>query len=276
MSDNIEVNMQHAKEAVTNAAKAGAQIICLPELYRSLYFCQRLDPNQFETAEALEGPSTQMFATLAKTYKVVIVIPIFEKRADGLYYNSCTVVNADGSYLGAYRKMHIPHDPGFEEKYYFAPGDLGFKVFNTAYGKVGTLICWDQWYPEAARITAMKGADFIFYPTAIGWADNEPDAQLRKAQLEAWETAQRAHSIANGVFVCSVNRTGKEEGIQFWGNSFVYSPFGELLGKTGHFEEETLVIECDLARIEETRRWWPFFRDRRIDAYKEIEKRYLS
>lgn len=266
-------NLYRQMGLIREAAIQGAQIICLQELFNTLYFCVDYNEEYFEWAEPLNGELVQSLQELAKELEVVIIAPFFERRAKGVYHNSLVVIDADGRVLGNYRKTHIPDDPGFYEKYYFTPGDehTGFKVFDTRYGKVGTLICWDQWYPEAARITALKGADIIFYPTAIGTLATEG----RKEQIEyrdAWETIQRSHAIANGCFVASVNRVGKESGSRFWGGSFVAGPFGQVLDKAGK-KEEILVTEIDLALIEKQRQAWPFFRDRRIDLYKPILKR---
>ena len=274
-SSNIQANMDNTVKYIREAATKGAQIICLPEMYRTLYFCQTQDYEQFKTAETIPGPSTDTFAKIAKEYGVVIIAPLFEKRADGLYHNTIAVIDTDGSIAGIYRKMHIPHDPGFEEKFYFTPGDLGFKTFKTKFGTIGTLICWDQWYPEAARLTAMKGAQIIFYPTAIGWDAKEPD-NIKPSQLDAWKTIQRSHSIANGCYVCAVNRIGTEGDLQFWGNSFISNPMGQVIHSTTHEKEEAVVIEVDLAEIDDTRTHWPFFRDRRIDFYGDLTKRFMD
>lgn len=272
---DTQLNMQNATRGVERAISNGAQIICLPEMYRTLYFCQTQDYQQFKTAETIPGPSTELFSKIAKENNVVIIAPLFEKRADGLYHNTIAVIDADGSITDIYRKMHIPHDPGFEEKFYFTPGDLGFKAIKTKFATIGTLICWDQWYPEAARITALKGAQILFYPTAIGWDAKEPDA-IKPSQLDAWQTIQRSHSIANGCFVCAVNRIGTEGDLQFWGNSFLSNTMGEIVAHTGHEQEETLVVEIDLAEIDDTRTHWPFFRDRRIDFYGDLTKRFID
>jgi len=268
-------NLENTVRLIESVIKKGAQIICLPEMYKTLYFCQQQDYLNFSLAESIPGESTACFSSIAKQHSVVIIAPIFEKRAEGIYHNTIAVIDTDGTLAGIYRKMHVPHDPGFEEKFYFTPGDLGYKVFKTKYGKIGTLICWDQWYPEAARLTAMMGAEIIFYPTAIGWDCKEP-VELGDSQIEAWETIQRSHSIANGVFVCAVNRVGVEQDITFWGNSFVYNPFGVLLGKASHDQQEIVVIDCDLDQIKETRTHWPFFRDRRIDSYHKITQQFIE
>jgi N-carbamoylputrescine amidase len=274
-----EANMAAAIDRVREAAKRGATIVCLPELFLSPYFCQREDPSLFDLAEPIPGPRTERLAKAAKDATVVLVASLFEKRAPGLYHNTAVVFDADGKRLGIYRKMHIPDDPLYFEKYYFTPGDTGFKAFGTSRGKVGTLVCWDQWYPEAARLTALAGAEVLLYPTAIGWHPKEK-AEFGQAQHEAWETAQRAHAIANGVYVAAVNRVGHEGpadgGLEFWGASFVFDPFGRLLARASHDREEILVVPCDRRRTEETRRNWPFFRDRRIDAYGPITQRMID
>jgi N-carbamoylputrescine amidase len=271
-----ETNLRKAEAAIGDAAKAGAQIVCLPELFTGPYFCQTEDYNLFDLAEAVPGPSTDRLGAAAKLHGVVVIGSFFEKRMPGVYHNTSTVHDADGSFLGIYRKMHIPDDPLFLEKYYFTPGDLGWKVFATKYAKVGTLVCWDQWYPEAARLTALQGAEVIFYPTAIGWHPKEK-AEYGEAQHSAWETSMRAHAIANGVYVGAVNRVGHEvlvnEGIEFWGQSFVSDPFGRLLQVGGVAKEEILTVTCSRKGMEEIRRNWPFFRDRRIDFYSGLTKR---
>ena len=274
------VNMERAEGRVREAAEAGAQIVCLPELFLSPYFCQTCDLNLFDLAEPVPGPSTERLGKLAKELGVVIVASLFEKRAAGVYHNTAAVLDADGSLLGIYRKMHIPDDPMFLEKYYFTPGDTGWKVFDTKYAKVGTLVCWDQWYPEAARLTALQGAEVIFYPTAIGWHPKEK-AEYGEAQHSAWETSMRGHAIANGTYVAAANRIGHElppdgstdGGLEFWGGSFVCDPFGRMLKRASHDKEEVLVVTCDRRLMEDVRRNWPFFRDRRIDAYQGITKR---
>lgn len=281
LSTNTEDNLTKAVSWVQRAAKLGANIVCLPELYRSQYFCQREDFNLFDLAEGIPGPSTLKFQDLAKELNIVIIVPLFEKRATGLYHNTAVVINHDGTINGIYRKMHIPDDPSFYEKYYFAPGDLGFKSFNTKFGKIGTLICWDQWFPEGARATALKGAEVIFYPTAIGWHPSEKD-RYGMAQKDSWITIQRSHAIANGVYVASVNRTGfektveEQDGIIFWGSSFICDPQGVIIAQASEEKEEILLAEIDTNHIETIRRNWPFLRDRRIDAYDEISKRYLD
>ena len=280
MSSDPGANQDRAIQGVRDAARAGAQVVCLPELYRSPYFCQREDPALFDLAETVPGPSTEAFARAAKDAGVAVVVPIFEKRATGLYHNSAAVIDATGDLLGLYRKMHIPDDPAFYEKFYFTPGDLGFRAFDTKAGRIGTLICWDQWYPEGARLTALKGAAVLFYPTAIGWHPHEKE-QYGTHQREAWRTIQRSHAIANGVYVAVVNRVGHEKppeggpGLEFWGSSFVCDPFGVIVAEAGQ-DEQVLVAEVDLARMEDVRRNWPFLRDRRIDAYGGIDRRFLD
>ncbi len=265
-----ETNLATAIAGIREAAERGARIICLQELFRSLYFCQKEDAGLFDQAEPIPGPSLEALSPLAAELEVVLVIPVFEKRSPGLYHNSALVVDADGRLAGHYRKMHIPEDPGFYEKFYFTPGDLGFQTFPTRYGRIGVLICWDQWFPEAARLTALTGADILFYPTAIGFQD--PDREQASKQINAWETVQRAHAIANGVFLAAVNRVGREDGIQFWGQSFICDPLGEVLARASAEAPEVLVAECDLSRIEETRQGWPFLRDRRVDAYQDLTR----
>jgi N-carbamoylputrescine amidase len=272
-------NLENAIDRVHQAAKAGAQIICLQELFRSQYFCQRQDPSLFDLAEPVPGPTTERLGRVARETGTVIVASLFERRTAGIYHNTATVLDADGSLLGLYRKMHIPDDPLYFEKYYFTPGDLGFRTFDTRHGRIGVLICWDQWYPEAARLTALKGADIIFYPTAIGWHPREK-TDFGAAQYQAWQLIQRSHALANGVYVAAANRVGHEGapdgGLEFWGGSFVSDPFGGVLRQACHDEEEVLVVSCDLKRIEETRRNWPFLRDRRIDAYGDLTRRLID
>jgi N-carbamoylputrescine amidase len=269
-------NLKQTLAAAARAAKQGAQIICTQELFRSQYFCQSEDHQHFKLAEPVPGPTTQAFQKLAKDNQVVVIASLFEKRAPGLYHNTAAIIDADGSLLGLYRKMHIPDDPLYYEKFYFTPGDLGFRAWTTRYGRIGVLICWDQWYPEAARLTALAGAEVLFYPTAIGWHPSEK-AEQGLQQHAAWETVQRSHAIANGCYVAAPNRVGHEklvgEGIEFWGQSFVAGPSGELLAKASADKEETLIVPLDLSKVEETRTHWPFFRDRRIDAYGELTKR---
>ncbi len=270
-ADNLKKSIIKIREA---AAK-GAQVICLQELFLSLYFCDIEDYGNFKLAEAIPGPSTETLGELAKELGVVIIASLFEKRTEGLYHNTTAVLDADGKYLGKYRKMHIPDDPGFYEKFYFTPGDLGYKVFNTRYGKIGVLICWDQWYPEAARITSLMGAEFLVYPTAIGWAVDQ-DEKTNIEQYEAWQIIQRSHSVANGVHVVSVNRVGEEAGVKFWGGSFISNPFGKILYQASHNNEDVIVHELDLQKTDFYRTHWPFLRDRRIDSYQPITKRLLD
>jgi N-carbamoylputrescine amidase len=262
-------------EKIREAAAAGAQIICLPELFRSVYFCNTENHVNFKLAESVPGPSTDRLSKLAAELEIVIIAPLFEKRTEGLYHNTTAVIDADGAYLGKYRKMHIPDDPGYYEKFYFTPGDLGYRVFPTRYASIGVLICWDQWYPEAARITALKGAEILFYPTAIGWAADQDEA-TNKAQYDAWQLIQRSHAIANGVHVVSVNRTGVEGDMQFWGGSFVANPYGILKYQASHTDEEVAVQELDLNQTDMYRTHWPFLRDRRIDSYEPILQRYID
>lgn len=268
-------NLQKAIEQVRVAAAKGAQIVCLQELFTSLYFCDVEDHDNFALAEAIPGPSTDALSAVAQELNVVIIASLFERRAQGLYHNTTAVLDADGTYLGKYRKMHIPDDPGYYEKFYFTPGDLGYKVFKTKYATIGVLICWDQWYPEASRITALMGAELMFYPTAIGWAHRQND-ETNVEQYNAWQTIQRSHAVANGVPVVSVNRVGDEGDMKFWGGSFIANPFGTLLYKASHDEEETVVTEVDLANAEYYRTHWPFLRDRRIDSYQPITKRFID
>jgi N-carbamoylputrescine amidase len=270
-------NLQKAMSRIREAAGMGAQIVCLQELFTSLYFCDVEDYDNFNLAEPIPGPSTDALQALAGELGVVIIASLFEKRAQGLYHNTTAVLDADGSYLGKYRKMHIPDDPAYYEKFYFTPGDLGYKVFRTRFGTIGVLICWDQWYPEAARITALMGAEILFYPTAIGWATSQ-DAETNREQYSAWQTIQRSHAIANGVHVVSVNRVGLEQdgAMKFWGGSFIANPFGTVLEQASHEEEVIVVRELDLTRTERYRTHWPFLRDRRIDSYQPITSRYID
>jgi N-carbamoylputrescine amidase len=274
-----KASLAHALDMLGDAASKGANVACLPELFLTDYFCQGLDSSRFDLAEPVDGPTTQALSNLAKKTGMVIINSIFEKAATGLYYNTAVVIEKDGSIAGIYRKMHIPHDPLFEEKYYFTPGDLGFKAHATSAGKLGTLICWDQWYPEGARLTAMQGADTLFYPTAIGWHPSEK-REWGDSQVDSWVTIQRAHAIANGVFVCAVNRIGHEtppqggDGLTFFGNSFICDPYGRMLAHASHDKEEVLIAEADLSLVEHKRRNWPFFRDRRVDAYGDLTKRF--
>jgi N-carbamoylputrescine amidase len=263
-------NLQNAIQKISSAASRGAKIICLQELFRSRYFCQVEDAELFSLAETIPGPTTHALSELAEKLEIVIIVPLFEKRTQGIYHNTAVVIDADGAIVGKYRKMHIPDDPCFYEKFYFTPGDSGFQSFPTRYGRVGVLICWDQWFPEAARLTALSGAQFIFYPTAIGF--QPADAGEVEKQISAWETVQKGHAIANGVFLASTNRVGTEDALTFWGRSFICNPFGEILAQAGQSSEEILIAPCDLQEIETTRQNWPFLRDRRIDAYQGIAK----
>jgi N-carbamoylputrescine amidase len=281
-SPDPDDNLARAVARVREAARAGAQVICLPELFRTQYFCQAEDHASFELAEPIPGPTTEALARVARDSGVVVVGSVFERRAPGLYHNTAVLLDADGSLRGVYRKMHIPDDPLYYEKFYFTPGDLGFRAFDTAFGRLGTLVCWDQWYPEGARLTALAGADVLFYPTAIGWHPAEK-AEYGAAQAAAWQTIQRSHAIANGVYVVAVNRVGLEQlpavggpGIEFWGGSFVSDPFGVVLKEASRTEEETLIVPVDRRHQETVRRHWPFLRDRRIDAYAPITKRLLD
>jgi len=271
-------NTAATAEGIREAARQGAKLVCTQELYRSRYFCQTETHEHFALAEPVPGPTTESLQALARELGVVLVASLFEKRAEGLYHNTATIIDADGKYLGKYRKMHIPDDPQYYEKFYFTPGDLGFRAWDTAVGRIGVLICWDQWYPEAARLTALQGAQILFYPTAIGWLPPEK-AEYGERQQAAWETMQRSHAIANGVYVCAVNRVGFEpsgaDGIEFWGGSFVADPNGRVIAKAGQ-AEEVLVVDCDLGMVDVVRTHWPFLRDRRIDAYGDITKRYID
>jgi len=276
---DVNQNLKKACEWVEKAAKAGAQVICLPELFRSQYFCQKEDIDNFNLSETIPGPSTEAIGKIARQNKVVVIVPVFEKRAPGVYHNTAVIIDTEGNVAGLYRKMHIPDDPSYYEKFYFTPGDLGYKTFSTVYGKIGTLICWDQWYPEGARLTALKGASILFYPTAIGWHPSEKTEHGRP-QFDSWVTIQRGHAIANGVYVAAVNRIGLEKeneksaGIEFWGSSFICDPQGIVIAQGSKDKEEILMAEIDTTRIEYIRRNWPFLRDRRIDSYSGIEKRF--
>lgn len=272
--ESLDANLRRGIEGVHAAADQGARIVCLPEMFRSRYFCQAEDLRHFDLAEPIPGPSTEALSAVAKARDVVVVAGLFERRLEGVYHNTAVVLDADGVLVGKYRKMHIPDDPLYYEKYYFTPGDLGFRVFPTRFGRVGVLVCWDQWFPEGARLTALAGAQFLFYPTAIGWHLHEKD-QFGAEQHAAWETIQRSHAIANGMFVCAVNRVGQEGSVEFWGRSFVADPMGNVLVKADK-SEQTLVVECDLDRIEYVRRNWPFLRDRRIDAYQGLTQRVID
>jgi len=293
MGADPEANFAAAVKHVREAARLGANVICLPELFRAQYFCQREDIRLFDLAEAIPGPSTNQLGELARELRVAIVASLFERRAPGLYHNTAVTLNADGAIASVYRKMHIPDDPLYYEKFYFTPGDLGFQAVDTAFGRIGTLVCWDQWYPEGARLTALQGAEVLFYPTAIGWHPAEK-AEFGAAQYDAWQTVQRGHAIANGVYVAGVNRVGVEHGevklpngelltnraagagLEFWGGSFLADPFGRIIAKASHDGEEILLGEIDLALMEDTRRNWPFLRDRRIDAYAPITRRFID
>ena len=280
-SPDPEENLGRAVSRIEEAAQRGAEVICLPELFSSQYFCQREDAALFDLAEPVPGPTTDTLGKIAKARGVLVIAPLFERRAAGVYHNSAAVIGASGEVVGLYRKMHIPDDPAYYEKFYFTPGDLGFRAFETRVGKIATLICWDQWYPEGARLAALEGASVLFYPTAIGWHPAEKE-QFGSAQREAWRTIQRSHAIANGVYVAAVNRVGFEKpgtggaGLEFWGSSFICDPFGIVLAEASADREETLLAEIDLARVEEVRRNWPFLRDRRIDAYAGITQRFLD
>ncbi len=271
-----EANLNKACQRIAESASKGAKIVCLQELFTSLYFCQMEEYGPFDLSETVPGPSTEALQAVAAEHEIVIVASLFEKRACGLCHNTAAVIDADGSYLGKYRKMHIPDDPGFYEKFYFAPGDLGYKVFKTRYATIGVLICWDQWYPEAARLTALKGAEILFYPTAIGWASSETSVEVRQSQLQAWKTMQLSHAIANGMYVAAVNRVGKEGNLCFWGNSFVSDPFGQITASADEGSEQILLGECDLGKIGFYRSHWPFLRDRRIETYGELQRRYID
>lgn len=268
-------NITKTIEAIRQVAQKGANIICLQELFSSLYFCDVEDYENFKLAESIPGETTSVFEKLAKELGVVIIASLFEKRTHGLYFNTTAVIDADGTYLGKYRKMHIPDDPGYYEKFYFTPGDTGYMTFKTKFGRIGVLICWDQWYPEAARITSLMGAEILFYPTAIGWAKSQ-DNETNTEQYNAWQTIQRSHAIANGVHVVSVNRTGVEGEMQFWGGSFVSNPFGTVMYQAPHLEEDISVVEVDISKTDHYRTHWPYLRDRRIDSYNLITKRYID
>jgi N-carbamoylputrescine amidase len=274
---NPEENLEKAIGLIKEAAGKGAQIICLQELFRSLYFCDVEDYANFNLAESIPGPSTNRLSELAKELHVVIIASLFEKRTNGIYHNTTAVLDADGTYLGKYRKMHIPDDPAYYEKFYFTPGDLGYKIFKTKFANIGVLICWDQWYPEGARITALMGAEVLFYPTAIGWSTSQ-DMNTNTEQFNAWQTIQRSHAIANGVHVVSVNRVGMEQhgAMNFWGGSFIANPFGSILYQASHEKEEVNVLEIDLNLSDRYRTHWPFLRDRRIDSYQPITKRFID
>ncbi|MFA7000707.1 MAG: carbon-nitrogen hydrolase, partial [Candidatus Omnitrophota bacterium] len=272
---SLETQLLKTAERIKSASQAGARVICLQELCCLPYFCRECREDFFDLAETVPGPTIRFFSDLARQLEVVVIVPFFEKRDEGIYHNSAAVIDADGTLMGLYRKMHLPNDPFFYEKFYFAPGDLGFRVFETRYGTFGVLICWDQWFPEAARLAALQGAQILFYPSAIGWHDLE-DAAERQVQLEAWQVVQRGHAIANEVFVAAVNRVGSEGPLTFWGTSFATDPFGKVLGRASATEEQNLIVECDFARIAEVRRSWPFFRDRRADAYQGLQRRFIG
>lgn len=274
-SSNVKDNYERTELLIRDAAAKGAKVICLQELFLTPYFCQVERTDFFDLAEAIPGPTTEMLCELARELEVVLVASLFEKRARGLYHNTAAVIDADGTYMGKYRKMHIPEDPGFYEKFYFTPGDLGYKVWDTRYGKIGVLICWDQWYPEAARLTALQGADVLFYPTAIGWIPEEKE-EFGLAQYNAWETVQRGHAVANGCYVVAVNRIGTEGNLEFWGKSFVSNPYGQIVAQAGEGESTALVYDLDMNEVEEFRRIWPFFRDRRIDSYSQVTERFID
>lgn len=269
-SDDPAKNTEDAVAGLRQAADRGAHIVCLQELFRSRYFCQVEDPQLFSLAETIPGPSTDRMCALARELGIVIIAPLFEKRTEGIYHNTAVVIDADGTVAGKYRKMHIPDDPCFYEKFYFTPGDTGFTSFATRYGRVGVLICWDQWFPEAARLTALSGAQFLFYPTAIGY--QECDASESENQAAAWETIQKSHAIANGVFLAAANRVGREDALTFWGRSFVCDPFGKVIAQAGNENPEILIAQCDLSQIESTRQNWPFLRDRRVDSYQNLSR----
>lgn len=276
-TSNKEDNLQKAIKGIREAAAKGAQIVCLQELFTSLYFCDVEDYENFKLAESIPGASTETLSSVAKELGVVIIASLFEKRTQGVYHNTTAVLDVDGAYLGKYRKMHIPDDPAYYEKFYFTPGDLGYKVFRTKFATIGVLICWDQWYPEAARITSLMGAEVLFYPTAIGWATSQ-DESTNTEQYNAWQTIQRSHAVANGIHVVSVNRVGfEQEGrMKFWGGSFITNPFGSILYKASHDQEEVHVLEIDLNKTDSYRTHWPFLRDRRIDSYQPITKRFID
>lgn len=281
-TENVQQNMQKLSENVADVARQGAQLVVLQELHNSLYFCQTEDTEKFDLAETIPGPSTEYYAKLAKEYHIVLVTSLFEKRAPGLYHNTAVVLDTDGHIAGKYRKMHIPDDPAYYEKFYFTPGDLGFQPIETSIGKLGVQVCWDQWYPEGARLMALKGAEILIYPTAIGWESSDIEEEKAR-QLGAWIVSQRGHAVANGLPVVAVNRVGHEtdtsgqtNGIQFWGNSFVAGPQGEILVQASNLVEQNLVVEVDMTRSENVRRWWPFLRDRRIDEFDGLTKRFID
>ena len=273
--EDVKTNVLHLATKIRQLAKEGAELIVLQELHNSLYFCKQEDVNLFDLAETIPGPSTQFFGNLAKELQVVIVTSLFERRATGLYHNTAVVLDKDGTIAGKYRKMHIPDDPGYYEKFYFTPGDLGFKPIDTSVGRLGVLVCWDQWYPEAARLMALAGAELLIYPTAIGYDPNDTKEEQERQRM-AWQTVQRGHAVANGLPVVTVNRVGEEEGVPFWGTSFVAGPQGELLYEAPTNQEEVALVEVDMQRSEQVRRWWPFLRDRRIENYSELTSRFID
>jgi len=281
MSADIDENLKRAGEFVREAAGKGAKIVCLPEMFRSQYFCQREDVDLFNLAETIPGKSTMTLGAIAKELQITVIAPLFERRGIGMHHNSLAVLGESGDIVGIYRKMHIPDDPAYYEKFYFTPGDLGFKVFETPHARIGTLICWDQWFPEGARLTALRGAEILFYPTAIGWHPYEKDA-VGASQQDAWQTIQRSHAIANGLYVAAANRVGHEvftegtDGIQFWGHSFIADPFGVVIAQASDDREEVLIAEIDRARMEDVRRNWQFLRDRRIENYGDLQKRFID
>ncbi len=275
-SQDKGANLEKTVLSVRSAAAQGAQIVCLQELFLTPYFCQVESLETFKLAEPVPGPTCEVFSKLAEELEIVIVISLFEKRGSGVYHNTAVVLDADGTVLGKYRKMHIPDDPGFSEKYYFTPGDLGYRAWDTRYGKIGVLVCWDQWYPEAARLTALAGAQILFYPTAIGWLPEEKDTELGRSQRNAWESVQKGHAVANGCYVAAVNRVGLEDNLYFWGSSFVSDPYGNFLSQAGEDDESIVLQECDLDALEAFRCTWPFFRDRRIETYEGLQRRLID
>ena len=272
---DLDLNLAKALDRIRAAAKKGAHIVCLQELFRSQYFCQSEQSRNFRLAETIPGPSTAALSDVARAKQIVIVASLFEKRSAGLYHNSAVVIDADGELVGKYRKMHIPDDPLYYEKFYFTPGDLGFPSFQTRYAKIAVLVCWDQWFPEGARLAALSGAEIVFYPTAIGWIPREP-RKVARTQRAAWELIQRSHAVANGIYVAVTNRVGREGKIKFWGSSFVAAPFGEIVARGSMERDEIVMARCDLAKIAETRQSWPFLRDRRVDAYAALQSRFLE
>lgn len=272
---DFDANLTKAREGIREASARGARIVCLQELFRTPYFCQEEDFERFDLAESIPGPTTEALGKVCRQCDVEVVASLFERRAPGLHHNTSVLLDASGQIAGLYRKMHIPDDPGYCEKFYFTPGDLGFRTHRRPYAQVGMLVCWDQWFPEAARLTALGGSQVLFYPTAIGWIEGESE-DVDRGQYDAWETVQRGHAVANGVFVAAVNRVGREGGLRFWGQSFVCDPFGQILAKASSDQEEVLVVDCDLSAIDRTRRHWPFLRDRRIDAYAGLSRRFLD